>query len=327
MSSVKRTIKKPPLFAVFALLSIITVCLVVLLVVIPETSDRSEPDDETASLPSEEERSDAVGGTRQTPGIDDRSDSVSGTSEDEKVAVQKPATENSGSIEPSVEFDVHLVIDDVGNNMEQFERFLGFEGTLTFAVMPKRPYSAEAVRRAVESGHDVIVHQPMEAVGGQNPGPGAIYVSMSDEEIRNTLEDNLKGLGSIVGLNNHMGSRVTADRPAMRSILTFLKEQGMFFIDSVTTDKSVAAEVAEEVDVAFARRNSAFLDNNQETEAIAALLEEGLLHAASSGSVILIGHVHSGALADILVSNYERLFDRGYRFKGIRNFIAEQDGD
>ncbi len=316
VSPVRRTAKKkPPLFTVFALLGVIAVCLVVLLLVI-----RDERSDAGAGRTMEAEAGDRIEGS---DGEGPEIGYVTGTS----GGAESTATGETAIEEAVEETEIYIIIDDVGNNLDQLDQFLGFPGTLTFAVMPQRPFSIEAVRRISESGHDVIVHQPMEAVGGQNPGPGAIYTSMSEEEIRKTLDANLEGLEQAVGMNNHMGSRVTSDADTMRSILTYLKEREMFFLDSVTTEHSVAGVIAEEIGLGFARRSSAFLDNDREMEAIAALLERGLRGATETGDAILIGHVHSHALADILKRNYQRLFDRGYRFLGLNGRMEQRPGE
>ncbi|MDR0465719.1 MAG: divergent polysaccharide deacetylase family protein, partial [Treponema sp.] len=128
-----------------------------------------------------------------------------------------------------------FVIDDAGNNLRELDPFLNISGPLTIAVLPGLPYSVEAAKRIRAAGKEVILHQPMEALGAQNPGPGAIYSGMSRQEIREILSRNVEEVGPVTGINNHQGSLITMDREIMLVILDFCREHGIYFLDSRTT--------------------------------------------------------------------------------------------
>ena len=53
---------------------------------------------------------------------------------------------------------------------------------------------------------------PMQAEGDHDPGPFALTTGLAPEEIRRRLADALARVPGAIGINNHMGSRVTADR-------------------------------------------------------------------------------------------------------------------
>ena len=137
-----------------------------------------------------------------------------------------------------------LVIDDLGWDTRVGERVLALGGPLTLAVLPGTPAGAELARRAAAAGHEVILHQPMEALDGRWTGPGAIDGSLAPAEIRRIVEENLDAMPAAVGLSNHMGSRLTADPRAMAAVMAALAERGLYFLDSRTTAASIAERSA-----------------------------------------------------------------------------------
>ena len=156
---------------------------------------------------------------------------------------------------------IHVfVIDDAGNNLRELEPFLAFPGPLTIAVLPGLPNSVEAARRIRNAKKEVFLHQPMEPLGGQDPGPGAIAAGMDDDQVRQILGKNFSELRPVAGINNHEGSRVTMDPAIMRTVLEFCWENRVHFLDSRTTADTAAPRVALDMGLAIAQRD-VFLDN------------------------------------------------------------------
>src|SRR5207237_306376 len=75
------------------------------------------------------------------------------------------------------------------------------------------------------------------------PGDGAVLTSMSDAQIATATRTNVDAIRFARGVNNHMGSRATADRRVMTDVLGALPK-GMYFIDSKTTGNSIAGALA-----------------------------------------------------------------------------------
>ncbi|MAG13777.1 MAG: hypothetical protein CMN78_04190 [Spirochaetales bacterium] len=213
-----------------------------------------------------------------------------------------------------------IIIDDVGNNLRQLDQFLNLPFSLSFAIMPKRPFSEEAARRILAAGHDIILHQPMEPVGEADPGAGVITTDMNYDEIHTLLRQNLASVPGVVGINNHMGSKATANRSVMAAVLDFVDQNGLFFVDSLTTDDSVAEQVAEELQVEYAKRNSIFLDNHGDISLIREAVLSGTKIARESGYAILIGHVQTGELAPALADMFRELSVQGFTFSGIQDY-------
>jgi hypothetical protein len=206
-----------------------------------------------------------------------------------------------------------FVIDDAGNNLRDLDPFLMLDIPLTIAVLPGLPHSAEAARRIRAAGKEVFLHQPMEAMGGQNPGPGAIMAGMGREEIRAILKQNLDEVGPVAGMNNHAGSRVTMDEEAMENILALCQEMGLLFLDSRTTTETAAPKVAKRLGMNIGERD-VFLDNTPERDSILQFINLGLQTAEQRGSVIMLGHVQSAALAPLLAELIPYLKQGGFSF-------------
>ena len=206
-----------------------------------------------------------------------------------------------------------FVIDDAGNNLRDLEPFLNFPGPLTIAVLPGLPYSAEAARRIRSAGKEVFLHQPMESIGGHNPGPGAIYSGMGSDEIRAIINRNLDEIWPVAGMNNHEGSRISMDDEAMETILSVCRERGIVFLDSRTTAETAAPRAARRLGMVIGERDI-FVDNVQEVESMVSSINTGLSRAGQNGSVIMIGHVWSPDLAPLLIKLVPDLTGQGYAF-------------
>jgi polysaccharide deacetylase 2 family uncharacterized protein YibQ len=238
-----------------------------------------------------------------------------------------PVIPSGGGIEPPPEIPnrkiLAFVIDDVGNNLEDLEPFLRFPGPLTLAVLPGLPNSAEAARRIRAAGKELFLHQPMEALGEQNPGPGAVYTGMSQEEIRVVVKRNLDEIGPAAGMNNHQGSKATMDAELMETVLALCREEGIYFLDSRTTADTVVPQLAERMGIRIGERD-VFLDNIPERASMIRYVEDGLERAEQRGSAVMIGHIWSSELAEILEALYPDFIARGYSLATLSRLLAEK---
>lgn len=187
---------------------------------------------------------------------------------------------------------VAIVIDDLGNNMSGTEEIMNAPIPLTVAVMPFLPTTKRDAEWAHRVGHDVLVHLPMEPLKGRKNGlgPGAITTDLTDDEIRKRVEKAIDEVPFAIGINNHMGSKATADARVMRIVLEVCKKRGLFFLDSKTNYRSIAPRVAAEVGVPIVQ-NEVFLDDVVSTAHITKQLQ--LIHkrALENNQCIAIGHV------------------------------------
>lgn len=190
---------------------------------------------------------------------------------------------------------IAIVIDDMGVDRARSDRAAALPAPLTLAFLPyARGFEAQlAAARA--RGHEILVHVPMQPLGSEDAGPNALTVALDRGEIRRRLAAALDRADPAVGINNHMGSRFTADQDAMRPVIEELRARGLLFLDSLTTSGSVGAALARDIGVPYAVRD-VFLDNDPAPAAVRARLAELELMAVRQGHAVGIGHPHDGTL-------------------------------
>jgi polysaccharide deacetylase 2 family uncharacterized protein YibQ len=165
----------------------------------------------------------------------------------------------------------------------------------------------------------------MEALGGQNPGPGAVYQGMSPQEVRTIIERNLDEIGPVSGMNNHQGSRITMDEGIMETVLSICRERGLVFLDSRTIADTATPQVARRLGISIGERD-VFLDNEQEREAMIRSVFQGLEKAQVKGSAVMIGHTWSPELAPILTELYPDLTSQGYSLTTVSQLMTDRIG-
>ncbi|WP_261800029.1 divergent polysaccharide deacetylase family protein [Paenibacillus sp. PAMC21692] len=211
------------------------------------------------------------------------------------AAVDQP----SESLQPSdrAEKTVSIVIDDFGNGMAGTEEMLKLPVKITAAVMPFLSTTKKDAEAAYKLGHDVLIHMPMEPKYGKKNwlGPGAITADLSDAEVRERVEAAIVDVPHAVGMNNHMGSKITADERIMRIVLTVCKERGLFFLDSKTNYRSVVSKLAQEIGLPVLE-NNVFLDDVYTAEHISRQVNVIRKHMETHNRTITIGHVGSPGL-------------------------------
>lgn len=205
-----------------------------------------------------------------------------------RTAAAPPPTEG----EPAAKKVIAFVIDDFGNNMSGTAEILALPVPLTVAVMPFLPSTKQDAELAHQKGHDVFVHMPMEPVKGKRSwlGPGAITTDLSDEEIRSRVQKAIDDVPHAIGMNNHMGSKVTANERIMRIVMQVVKERGLIYLDSRTTDKSVASKIAAEMGVPHTE-NQIFLDDVYSVPHITQQMEKVCKRIGNHPICVAIGHV------------------------------------
>jgi len=192
---------------------------------------------------------------------------------------------------------IAIVIDDVGLDRPRTLKMINLKGPLTLSLMTYADGLPGLVDLARKGGHEVMAHLPMEPVSPkENPGKGALLVSMDDVTIRRTLAADLDGWSGYVGINNHMGSKFTKDQRRMTVVMEELKARGLMWLDSKTIGDSAGPAAAKAVGVPYLERD-VFLDNVETVEAVTAQLELLAAAAKTRGSAIGIGHPHDATHA------------------------------
>jgi len=224
---------------------------------------------------------------------------------------------------PETRAGMAVIIDDAGYSLSDLQPFLDFPEPLTIAVLPNLPNSAEAARRVLSAGKGLLLHLPIEPLNGENPGPGVLRTDQSDAEIEKLLDEAFATVPGAQGLNNHMGSKGTADERLMTVVTRYLERRGLYMVDSRTTAETVAGPVAARLGVPFLQRD-VFIDNQRDEADIRAAFKAGADAAAARGSAILIGHVHTPQILVILKKSLPSFESSGIRLESLQDILALQ---
>lgn len=223
-----------------------------------------------------------------------------------------------------------VVIDDVGRELHFFDQLLALRFPLTFSVLPGSVYAAGAqlrLRADRRRPREILLHLPGEPLDAAKMVEGAeaaeqfLRVQDPPERLRLALEEALARVPAATGLNNHMGSRLTADRAAMDALMPVLRARGLFFLDSRTTAHSQGLAAAEAAGVPALGRDI-FLDHDPRPEAILAQMRKAAARALETPTIV-IAHP-SQDVVDVLRAELPRLFREGIAVYPLGEFLARE---
>jgi polysaccharide deacetylase 2 family uncharacterized protein YibQ len=215
---------------------------------------------------------------------------------------------------------IAIVIDDLGVSRNATQAVTRLKAPLTLSFLAYAPHLREQTRAARAAGHELLVHVPMEPVGPAWPGPGALLASLAPAELAARLRSQLDSFPGPVGINNHMGSLLTADRALMALVMAELHRRDLLFLDSRTTPKSVAADEAARAGVPHAVRD-VFLDDPLVT--IGQQLARVEQIAMKRGVAVAIGHPHETTIS-ALREWLPTLAAKGFALVPISTVVARQ---
>lgn len=189
--------------------------------------------------------------------------------------------------------NVAIIIDDLGYDNNLAKNYLELGIPFTFSVLPFSPFQKSIAKEAHEKGIEIMLHLPMEADEHSqvSPGPGALLTDMSPDKLIEQLNNDIDDIPFIKGVNNHMGSKMTAIDTQMYQIFTVLKKRGLYFVDSRTTAMTICGPSARLLKVPFAERD-VFLDHRQDPDFIRNQIKLLVKIADKNGEAVGIIHPH-----------------------------------
>jgi uncharacterized protein len=217
---------------------------------------------------------------------------------------------------------VAIVIDDMGYSPASLGRLARLPGPLTLAFLPYADATGSMLRAARRGDFEIMLHMPMQPLGDADPGPEALLVGLSAEELRRRVRWAIDRVPGAVGVNNHMGSRFTADAEGLAVVMEEFRRHGLYFLDSRTNAQSQAERTARAVGLPASRRN-VFIDHDPDPRAIAQQLALIERVAQRHGTVVAIGHPYPTTLA-ALESWLPSLERRGFRLARVSEVIAQR---
>jgi polysaccharide deacetylase 2 family uncharacterized protein YibQ len=185
-----------------------------------------------------------------------------------------------------------IIIDDIGNNYERGNAMVELKGPLTLAFLPHTPYAKRLANKAYLHHKEIILHVPMENITNAALGPGALTQDLTETELKRTLKEAISSIPHIQGMNNHMGSALTQNKQSMKWVMETLQDEQLYFIDSLTSHKSVAYKMAQQQGLPSLKRH-VFLDNNTSLASLSKQWQQALSISKKHGSAVLIAHPYT----------------------------------
>lgn len=217
---------------------------------------------------------------------------------------------------------VGIIFDDIGENLSKMRQIISLDVPLTVSILPFLSYSQECAFLAKENNIEVMLHLPLEPHGEKvTPEEKTINTNMSEDEIIKLTNIFIENVPFIKGVNNHMGSKATEDHRVMNIILNLIKEKNLYFVDSKTSSKSVAYDLAKKLGIP-ADINRCYLDNINNPEYISKRFDLLINLAKKRGEVIAIGHPRENTI-NMLKKYIPKFQENGIKFVYISEIIKK----
>ncbi|MCK5284256.1 MAG: divergent polysaccharide deacetylase family protein [Alphaproteobacteria bacterium] len=188
------------------------------------------------------------------------------------------------------EAKIAIIIDDIGMDRVRSYKFIELDSPLTLSFLPYAPKLKEITSKAKAQGHELFIHVPMEPLNSElDPGPLALLDDMDEMQLTKNLEEMFNSFDGYVGINNHMGSKVTQNEAILHHVMSMLSDKGLIFVDSKTIHNSLAGAIAAKHGLYYAERD-VFLDHVDTPDAVRKAFSETERIALKNGVAVAIGH-------------------------------------
>ena len=184
-----------------------------------------------------------------------------------------------------------IVIDDFGYRPKEENKVLQMPTAISVAVLPNAPHAREMATKAHQGGREVLIHLPMAPLSKQPLEKDTLTPEMNSTEIERIIREASGKVPYAVGLNNHMGSKMTSSLPGMQKVMQVLNHYNYYFLDSMTIGNSQSIPAAQGTNVKVLKRR-VFLDDSQDEASIRMQFTRAVKLAQRDGYAIAIGHPH-----------------------------------
>ena len=227
---------------------------------------------------------------------------------------------------PSARGHIAIIIDDLGEQRVAGLHAVRLPGPVALAFLPGGVFTPQQATLAHASGKEVLLHLPLQPVGAARAHPATLTVDTGSEQLRASFRTALASVPYASGVNNHQGSLLTAREAPMDWLMREIAlRPGLYFVDSRTSNLSVAYRAARMRGVPAAERN-VFLDNQRGEAAVRASLRELVDKAWRNDRALAIGHPYPETFK-VLEEELPFLTARyGVRLVAPSELIARQSG-
>ncbi len=216
---------------------------------------------------------------------------------------------------------IAIIIDDLGYQVAAGHRAVALPGPVVCAILPGTPGAAQVAEAARERGKEVLLHLPLQSADqGGATEPGSITLDTTREAFTDTFMAAMESVPYAVGVNSHRGSLLTRHPGHMNWLMEeILRAGGLYFVDSYTTHRSVALQIASERGVPAIKRD-VFLDSDPAPDKVAREFERLKKLARERGLAVAIGHPYPATL-DFLERAIPVLVEEGIELVPLRELI------
>ncbi len=210
--------------------------------------------------------------------------------DDKNIITQKDTYKYDKSNKPKIA----ILIDDV-STQKQKDTILSMGYKINMAFLPPTNAHPNSAKIAQDVSFHMI-HFPMQASSKfKGEEPETLKITDSYETIEKRVRLLRDWYPNAIYTNNHTGSVFTENEEAMDKLFRALKKHNFIFVDSRTSNKSVAKKYAKKYDMPYIVRNT-FIDNDLDYNKIQAQLKKAIEIAKTNGYSIAIGHPHDVTL-------------------------------
>ncbi len=217
-----------------------------------------------------------------------------------------------------------IIIDDVGNSLENGQDVINLPATLTISILPRTTYAKDLARLAAKKNKEIMLHLPMQSVEHHQQSPGTLDLHMTRSEFRKQLFLDLNSVPYIRGVNNHMGSLLTRHPGHMSWLMDELSQRGdLYFVDSKTTSKSIAKKIAVEYKIPNLSRDF-FLDPDHKKNTLRTQFNRFIQKANQRGYALAIAHPYPETIK-FLKAHLNELQQHGIKLIPVSKLIRTAD--
>ena len=219
---------------------------------------------------------------------------------------------------------VIVIVDDFGYaGGSLLQGFADLPQEIVFAILPDLPYTSKSAQVAAETGHDAIIHIPMEATQATtSPGKRYLKTGQDAQTVKDMLDDFITQIPNAIAANNHMGSTATSNRELMTTVLNHLNDKGLYFVDSVTIGSTVGYNLAHTLGYKSIRRNM-FLDVPDNSDAtLAQKISELGRYKGRKEPIVIITHCHNQAKLNALKKFLRQIDEMGVRLTSLSRYYG-----
>lgn len=200
-----------------------------------------------------------------------------------------------------------IIMDDISTNAQANElKKLSIK--VTPSIFPPEKQHPKTAWLAKEFSV-YMVHLPLQALNYTNEKANTLHTGDSKEKISQRIKDIKKDFKGVKYINNHTGSGFTSDFKSTLALLAELKNSEIYFIDSLTTNKSTVLDASKKLGLKYAYRD-VFLDNEQNVSKILKMINNAVAVAKKDGVAIAICHPYKSTFEALKIAQKDA-------FKGV----------